>query len=57
MWTALALLAALLVVAIFVNRTLRGPPFEGRKFGCGAGYQPRRGGKQTKDTTPRRGKN
>lgn len=33
MWTALVLLAALLVFAIFVNRTLRGTPFEGRKFG------------------------
>ncbi len=45
MWTVLALvitLAAASGFAIFVHRALRNTPYEGRTFGCGAGYQPKR---------------
>ncbi|MBO4300375.1 MAG: hypothetical protein J5861_02105 [Desulfovibrio sp.] len=46
MWTAIAILAVLTAMigfTFFVRRALRNTPFEGRTFGCGAGYQPMKG--------------
>ncbi|MBQ9405596.1 MAG: hypothetical protein IJU37_02535 [Desulfovibrio sp.] len=43
MWTVLGLVLVLVAAvgfAVFVGRAFRGTPFEGRTFGCGAGYQP-----------------
>ena len=43
MWTVLGLVLVLVSAvgfAVFVGRAFRGTPFEGRTFGCGAGYQP-----------------
>ncbi len=37
MWTAIVLLAVLVVGALVVSRLLRRTPFEGRPLGCGCG--------------------
>lgn len=40
LWTGL--LIAIAVAGFLVEKALRGTPYAGRRFGCGAGYQPKR---------------
>ena len=47
MLSTILLFVAAVVFFLVVTSILRGTPFEGRMFGWGAGYQPRRG----KDST------